>query len=107
MICTGLEILHSLHKTGQNYNQVRVDCFFFCKYITFIASQRQNLAPLPYKFFADRAEGGLVEEGGCELVVPDDMNLRLFESSSPPVEGSDSILWHHFHRLLTRSCGEE
>lgn len=68
---------------------------------------KAEFGTLPYKFFADRAEGGLVEEGGCELVVPDDMNLWLFESSSPPVQGSDSILWHHFHRLLTWGCGKE
>lgn len=60
----------------------------------------------PQELSADRAEGWLAEEGGCELVVLDEMNLGLLESSSPPVEGCDSILRSNLHRWFTRHCGE-
>lgn len=69
--------------------------------------RRRGLGNLPHKVSADGAEGGLVEEDGGELVVPDDMDLGLLDSSSPPVQRGDSVLGHHLDRLLTRHCGEE
>lgn len=69
--------------------------------------RRRGLGNLPHKVSADGAEGGLVEEDGRELVVPDDMDLGLLDSSSPPVQRGDSILGHHLYRLLTRHCGGE
>lgn len=65
---------------------------------------KAGLGISPQELSADRAEGGLAEEGGCELVVLDDMNLGLLESSSPPVEGCDSILRNNLHRCLARHC---
>lgn len=52
----------------------------------------QKAGTSPEELSADRAEGGLAEEGGGELVVLDEVNLGLLESSPPPVQGRDSIL---------------
>lgn len=82
--------------------------FFFCNWISATVSlRRRGLGNLPHKVSADGAEGGLVEEDGRELVVPDDMDLGLLDSSSPPVQRGDSILGHHLYRLLTRHCGRK
>lgn len=51
----------------------------------------------PEKLSADGAEGGLAEEGGRELVVFDEVNFGLLESSSPPVEGCGSIFRRNLH----------
>lgn len=72
-----------------------------------VSQRRSELGNLPHKVSADGAEGGLVEEDGYELVAPDNMDLGLLESSSPPVQCGDSILRHHLHGLLARHCGEE
>lgn len=40
---------------------------------------------LPHKVPTHRAEGGLFEEGGSELVILYKMNLGLFDGSSPSV----------------------
>lgn len=54
----------------------------------------------PDKLSADRTEGGLVKEGGGELVVLDLVNFGLLDSSSPPVEGRHSVLHRNLDRLL-------
>lgn len=58
---------------------------------------KAGLGISPEELPADRAEGGLAEESGSELMVPDHVNLGLLESSSPPVEGCESVLWSNLH----------
>lgn len=46
----------------------------------------------PHKVSAHRAEGGLPEEGGDELVVLDEVDLGLLDGSSPTVQGGSLLL---------------
>lgn len=57
----------------------------------------QTVRVSPEEVSADRAEGGLAEEGGGELMVLNDVKLGLLESSSPPVEGHSSIFRCNLH----------
>lgn len=65
----------------------------------------KGLSISPKELSADRAEGGLVEEGGYELVILDDMNLGLLDSSSPPVEGHNTILGNRPNGWVRCHCG--
>jgi len=51
----------------------------------------------PHKLPAHRAEGGLFEEGGCELMVFDEVNLGLFHGSSPSIYCEEAIILFHGH----------
>lgn len=47
---------------------------------------------LPYKLVTDRAEGGLWEEGGRELVTLDIVDFGLFDGSPALVQGEEAFI---------------
>lgn len=60
----------------------------------------------PDKLPADRAEGGLSEEGGCELMVLDEVDLGLFNGSSPSGQCHRPVLlFTPLHVRLKRCSG--
>lgn len=59
----------------------------------------------PDKLLADGAEGRLREERGAELVTLDDVDLGLFDSPSPLVEGEQTLsLWAALLVSLGLTC---
>lgn len=53
--------------------------------------EAQILLHLPYKLVAHWAEGGLWEEGGCELVTLDIVDFGLFDGSPALVQGEEAF----------------
>ena len=51
----------------------------------------QETGGSPDKLPTHRAEGGLFEEGGRELMVLDDVDLGLLDGSTPSVQGHRPI----------------
>lgn len=54
---------------------------------------------VPDKFMADRAERGLREKGGCELVTLDVVDFGLFDGASAVMQRKESFVLKFTHVL--------